>query len=268
MNTIKIFLFILVIIIVLIYFFKYKTLYFNENDILKYNLELVEKFANGKIDFDIIKNPNKNIYKYQTFYDVSIFPQLKSINYDVIKNELVYYLNNSNNNWIEWPEYDLWKNNNNNVNPSWKIIPFMSFGKWSQKNIKIFPNTFKQLENIKGLVSAGFSKLGPHTTLALHKGWGNLSNNVLRCHLGLIVPKKKCKIFVMGNSNDIMFQKNGKWIIFDDSLYHSASNEDEEKDRIVLILDIERPSHIFKGESDVENSEELNNFINEFNKNL
>ena len=237
-----------------------------KDEILKYNMALVDKFDKKEIPFKTLETPSKNITKYQTFYGLSVYPDLAKVNYGIIKNELVDYLKNGNDKWIEWPEYDLWKNKN--PESSWKIIPLMSFEKWSEKNTKLFPETTKQLQNINGLVSAGFSKLGPDTTLTLHKGWGNLSNNVLRCHLGLVVPENKCKIFVMGSENEEMVQKEGKWIIFDDSLYHSASNDDKKKDRVVLILDIKRPEYIPKGESDIDNSPELNNFIAEFNKNL
>lgn len=233
---------------------------------LKSNLQLVEKFKKNQLKFNTIDNPSKVIIKNQTFYDTTIFPNLSNINYNIVKNEFSDYLNKSNNNWIDWPEYNLWKNENSNS--SWKVIPLMSFGKWSEKYTKLFPKTAEQLRTIKGLVTAGFSKLGPKTKLTLHKGWGNLSNNVLRCHLGLSVPDNKCKVYVLGISNDVMIQKEGKWIIFDDSLYHSASNDDDIKDRIILLLDIERPEHIEKGVSDIENSYELNNFVAEFNKNL
>lgn len=233
---------------------------------LKKNLELVIQFDKKELIFKKFDKANDLMLKYQTFYDVSIYPELKNIDSSIIKNELIDYIQKSNNNWIEWPEYDLWKNKNKNKT-SWKIIPLMAFGKWSGPYTKKFPKTTSQLKNIKGLVTAGFSKLGPNTTLKLHKGWGDLSNNVLRCHLGLIVPKSKCKIFVIGSNNDMMYQKEGKWIIFDDSLYHSASNEDDSNDRIILLLDIYRPTNILKGESDIKNSSELNNFINEFNKN-
>jgi beta-hydroxylase len=245
----------------LLYFYQ-KTIDNDENNILQNNLLLVENFTNKKIIFNILKKPNKKITKYQTFYDVSIFPQLKQIKYQLIKNELDNYLKNTQTNWIDWVEYDLWKNNNNKS--SWKIIPLMCFGSWTNVNTNIFPNTINELKKIDGLVNAGFSKLGPNTTLTLHKGWGRLSNNILRCHLGIVVPTKTCKLFVIGSSNDIMYQKEGKLIIFDDSLYHSASNEHNTTDRIVLILDIKRPEYIEKGVSDVEDSEELNNFINEF----
>lgn len=237
-----------------------------KEEILKFNLDSVDKFSKKEIHFNTLDKPNKNITKYQTFYDISTFPELSTIKYNIIKDELLNHLNDSTYNWTDWPEYDLWKNKN--PNSSWKIIPLMAFGKWSSKNTNLFPKTTKELQNINGLMSAGFSKLGPNTTLTLHKGWGNLSNNVLRCHMGLVVPKNKCKVYVLGNSNDEMIQKEGKWLIFDDSLYHSASNDDNEKDRIILLLDIQRPDGIPKGESDIKNSDELNNFVEEFNKNL
>jgi len=236
------------------------------NESLRYNIDLVEKFKNKQLKFKTIENPKKELVSEQTFYDTSIFPDLENINYDIVKIELMNYLNNSNNGWIEWPEYDLWKKNE--PKSSWKVLPLMAFSKWSIKYTNIFPKTTEQLKKVNGLVSAGFSKLGSGTTLALHKGWANLSNNVLRCHLGLVVPENKCKVFVLGNSNDEMIQKEGKWIIFDDSLYHSASNEDEKKDRIILLVDIKRPDFLPKGYSDIQDSDELNNFVAEFNKNL
>jgi hypothetical protein len=254
-----------------------KNEYFSEEinqENLKKNLELVEKFDRKEIKFNELKKPNDQIQKYQTFYNPDIFPDLKFIDFLIVKNELNEYVKNFNNQWIEWPEYDLWNNNNkddkhinkNIHTASWNVIPLMAFSKWSNTNTKFFPKTVSELKNIKGLVSAGFSKLGPQTTLKLHKGWGDLSNNVLRCHLGIIVPNFKCKIFVVGSDTDMMYQEEGKWIVFDDSLYHSASNEHKTKDRIILLLDIKRPDNILKGESDVKNSSELNNFINEFNK--
>lgn len=217
--------------------------------------------SNKLISFNLIEEPDTKIYKDKTFYNISTFPQLKNINYPVIKNELLYYLNNSNE-WIDWPEYELW--NNDKVRSSWKVIPLMAFSKWSNKYKNIFPETIKELSKIEGLVNAGFSKLGPNSRLNPHKGWGKLSNHVLRCHLGLIVPENKCKIFVLGKSNDVMYQKENNWIIFDDSLIHCASNDDKTNERIVLILDIKRPGFIPKGKSKEKYTSELDNFINDY----
>ncbi len=233
---------------------------------LMQNLQLVDKFEKKELKFENIDNPSKEIVKFQTFYEPSIFPELSNVNYEIVKDEILNYLNSKKNNWLDWPEYDLWKNKN--TSSSWTVLPLMSFGKWSKKYTDLFPKTTEQLKNINDLVTAGFSKLGPETTLTLHKGWGNLSNNVLRCHLGLIVPDNKCKVYVLGNGNHEMTQKENKWVVFDDSLYHSASNTDSKKDRIILLLDIKRPEYIEKGTSDIQNSDELNKFVDEFNKNL
>jgi len=227
---------------------------------------------------NLIINPSTTISKYQTFYNVTIFPQLNLINKIPIHKEINDYIATTNK-WKDWGEYELWKGINPNA--SWTVLPLMAFGKWSQTNTKLFPKTTRELEKINelglGLVSAGFSKLGPGTQLSYHQGWGALSNMVLRCHLGLIVPESKCKVFVIGkNSNknttnnlrkDSMIQEKDKWIVFDDSLTHSASNDSGKAndDRIILLIDIMRPSNVAKGESNVIVSEELNNFVNEFN---
>ena len=236
-------------------------------------------YTNNIDNFQIITNPNINIQFQQEFYDKSIFPELDLINNSIIKKELIQYIHTINN-WTEWPEHELWKNNNTNLNSnsnsntnsniSWTIIPLIAFGKLCEKNAKLFPNTLNQLKKIPNLITAGFSKLGPGTKLSYHKGWAKLSNNVLRCHLGLIVPENKCMIMVTRNNNysnlsniKAMYQQENKWIIFDDSLYHSASNNSESY-RIVLILDIKRPTNIMTGTSNIEYSEELDNFMNEF----
>ena len=51
-----------------------------------------------------------------------------------------------------------------------------------------------------------------------------------------------------------------KIIVFDDSKLHYAQNNGS-KDRIILILDIDRPKNVKIGTSTVEDTAELNNFI-------
>lgn len=259
MQTLHIFIIIIIICIYLIYNNYFPSI---QDDKLS---DYVEKF-------EIIKIPNIKYKPLQEFYHTTIFPHLNLINSSIIKEELANYIKN-NNNWTEWPEYDLWKNNkkdNYNLQTSWTVIPLVAFTKPCEKNIKLFPNTMNQLKQIPNVITAGFSKLGPGTKLSFHKGWAKLSNNVLRCHLGLRVEKNKCKILVTKENNypnltniKAMYQQENKWIIFDDSLYHSATN-DSDQDRIVLILDIVRPPHVNLGTSDIAYSEELDNFMNEF----
>lgn len=223
-------------------------------------------FNRQKENFEtLINKPSKEI-KLKEFYHHSIYPELKNIDVNIIRQELSNYMKN-NNKWVEWPELNLWKNKD--IKSSWKVIPIKAFGKYANANVPLFPNTIKEVNKIPNVVTIGFSKLGPKTKLSWHQGWAKLSNNVLRCHLGLFVPKNQCKILVSQQGKqdpDVfasMIQENDKWIIFDDSLFHSATN-DSDMDRIVLILDIKRPANVPSGYSNVEYSEELDNFMNEF----
>lgn len=231
-----------------------------DNEIKK-NEKLVNLFFKDQLKFNLVE-PTDDIYQNKTFYKPEIYPELNNIDYNKVKLELEKYIKD-NDDWKDWPEYELWKNKNETF--EWKVIPLMCFGKWSDKYTKLFPETVSEIKNIPELVSVGFSKFGPKTRLELHKGWANLSNNCLRCHLGLKIPEDKCNIYVVGKTYDKMIQKEGKWIIFDDSLYHSADNNSNEE-RIILILDIKRPNNIYKGTSDVQESTELINFVKEFNK--
>jgi aspartyl/asparaginyl beta-hydroxylase (cupin superfamily) len=103
----------------------------------------------------------------------------------------------------------------------------------------------------------------PNTVLTPHKGWGNHSNYVLRCHYGLIVSKEGgCTVSVNGQTRS---HRNDEWIVFDDSLTHSARN-DSDTDRIVLIVDILRPKHVQMGTSMVKDTQELIQVVKEFHR--
>jgi hypothetical protein len=119
-------------------------------------------------------------------------------------------------------------------------------------------------------------------------GWGSHSNNVIRCHYGIIVPKL-CYVSVTNNiipplydndnikkssypnniykmGEEIVFHKQFEWLIFDDSKTHYAENMSNE-DRIVLIIDVERPKHIKKGVSEIGDTKELMELVKYYIKN-
>ncbi len=208
------------------------------------------------------------------FYNVNeIYPELNKI-YDNKTNEkIVNEIKNNiknNNFWVDWPEQNLYGTSNS----EWKVIPFFGFNEWCDENIDKFPETAKFIKNIKGLKTALISKLGPHTKLNEHRGWASLSNSSLRCHYGISVPHKLCFIGVGENEKmdfnslndldwEIKFHEEGKWMVFDDSKYHFASNISD-LDRIVLIIDIERPKNVKEGTSESNDTSELKNFINYF----
>jgi aspartyl/asparaginyl beta-hydroxylase (cupin superfamily) len=184
------------------------------------------------------------------FYDTSkIYPELILLDYNVIKDELM-----NNPLWSEWSERYLLSNNTD----KWTAIPIYSFEKWSEESTQ-FPKLTRILKNLKGLRTAGFSRLGPGTVLKMHRGFAELSNYVLRSHLGIDVPGvDKCGIRV---ENYRCYAKNGHWMTFDDSFEHSGFNSSD-KDRIILLIDLERPTHIPKGTSTVVFTKELVDHMN------
>jgi aspartyl/asparaginyl beta-hydroxylase (cupin superfamily) len=198
---------------------------------------------------------NKNTKLNNTFYNYNIFPQLNKIKdlHQQIINELPIAMNT----WIPWPETNLYP-----MTKSWTILPLNVFGIWSETNCKKMPVLAKFLKTIPNLKMALLSKMGPQTKLIPHRGWGFYSNNVLRCHYGLVIPKEPNSCYVSVDE-DIEYHAEGSWLIFDDSKLHFAENASD-SERIILIVDIERPKYIKKGDSKVGDTEELQTLVREF----
>lgn len=152
--------------------------------------------------------------------------------------------------WVEWPE-------NLSRHGRWSVVPFYGFGRWVPKNCRSCPTISGLLQHIPNLRTAILSRLAPRTTLAAHQGWGELANNVLRCHYVI-----KC---TTGNScflqveDERVYVQEARIYAFDDSKLHFAGNTGLD-DRIVLLLDIDRPSYICKGVSTVPFTPELEEF--------
>lgn len=215
-----------------------------------------------------LTSDTKQIKKDKLFYDIDeIEPQLKKI--DMVKNKILeetenIYLNNKL--WNEWVEKYLYDNSEPD---GWVIFPYYAFGIWVESNCDLCPEITKFLKSIKGLKLATLSRLKPHTKLNPHEGWASHSNHVIRCHYGLVVPEDSCYIYVQDIANEknsaIKYHKKFKWLAFDDAKTHYAENSSD-SDRIVLIVDIDRPKNIELGKSDVGDSNELMEIINYFKK--
>jgi hypothetical protein len=80
----------------------------------------------------------------------------------------------------DWPEGQLYDGR-------WDTFGLYAFGKKRHKNCALCPITTRVVEQIPGMVMAGFSRLGPGTHIKPHVGYGGWAQYVLRCHLGLIV---------------------------------------------------------------------------------
>jgi beta-hydroxylase len=183
------------------------------------------------------------------FDQKEIYPQLNVIheNRDIIMKELFDIKNKDPNLWHIWIENQL------------SVIPLYFFGKWSKKGMSLFPNTSKIIKNIPKIKTVAISKLKPQSQIQPHIGWGELANGILRCHYGLIVPHDSGCVC----DNWVVLHKDGEWLVFDDAKMHSSYNFSDE-DRIIIIIDMERPSHIKPGTSTVAYKKELLDFINSF----
>jgi len=203
----------------------------------------------------------------QPFYDYRlIYPQLGWIhnqNHKNIHTEMKQLLDTH---WMEWPEKELY--NHNNLDGSWTIIPLYGFGIWCKQFMNILPSLYDFLKKMKGLKVAVISKLKPFSKLNPHQGWGFHSNKVLRCHYGIVLPYKRTDSYICvmedfdSVDKSIQYHKQNDWIVFDDSKVHYAVNDSNEE-RIVLIVDLERPSLVEKGNAQNNSTEELLEFVSE-----
>lgn len=191
--------------------------------------------------------------KPQRFFETKeIYAKLYNSPTDEIQKEL-YNITKTDTDWVNWPEKELWDHNKN----SWKVFPIYGFNRWNKKNAEACPKTVQFIKSLgNNIISAGFSMLEPGVKLDVHRGWGPLSNNVLRSHL--LLTNTNCTLYVDGETRNLIYKN---WITFDDSLPHSAENLDKNI-RIVFLVDMIRPSNVPKGNSDVPYSSELDFFVN------
>ncbi|VXD10553.1 Aspartyl/asparaginyl beta-hydroxylase family protein, involved in Hassallidin biosynthesis [Planktothrix serta PCC 8927] len=128
-------------------------------------------------------------------------------------------------NFIDWPEKDIY-------NQGWEVFGLYAFGQRIEDNCRLCPQTTQLVEGIPGMMTAGFSSLAPGTYIGPHFG---VTQAVLRCHLGLIVPDE-CGIRV---DKETRSWQEGKCLVFDDTLEHEAWNKSG-KPRVVLLIDFQR----------------------------
>jgi beta-hydroxylase len=116
----------------------------------------------------------------------------------------------------------------------WKCFLFRFYGVDVPENRELCPKTAALLDQVPNVVSAGFSVLEPGMRLPVHSG---PVKGVLRYHLGMIVPQGDCGITVGGQTRG---WDEGKSFLIDDIFLHTAWN-DADSDRVVLLVDVERP---------------------------
>jgi len=193
------------------------------------------------------------------FYNVEdVYPELQNIH--KIRNLIIDEINNIDK-WENWPEKNLY-----DADGTWKIYPLYAFNIWVTDNCNQLPTLTKFIKSVPNIKLATLSKLSAGMKLTPHRGWGSHSNNVLRTHYGIDVPENKCYIKVSDDKREEkQYHQNDRWIVFDDSKTHMAENTSQ-SDRIVLIIDINRPSYVRRGTSEVGDTKELLDIIDYFAK--
>jgi Aspartyl/Asparaginyl beta-hydroxylase len=127
--------------------------------------------------------------------------------------------------------------------------------------------TLLQRPELRRLRTALFSRLAPGARLFAHTGWSDLANHVLRVHVPVLLPpastvhsrpeRSLCGLWVDGVVQTLA---PNELVCFDDSKMHWAFNYDAEE-RVVLILDFERPADVPPGTATGGHTEELDRFI-------
>ncbi len=118
----------------------------------------------------------------------------------------------------------------------WKTFVLFGFGQRLEKNTQLAPRTAEILETVPNLQTAMFSILAPGYHIPAHTG---VTKGILRCHLGLIIPKdhEKCRIRV---DDTVTAWKPGEIFVFDDTFEHEVWNDTDEE-RVILLFDFDRP---------------------------
>jgi beta-hydroxylase len=126
---------------------------------------------------------------------------------------------------VPWPERELYGR-------GWEVVGLYAFARKLNEMCARCPETARLVEAIPGMTTAGFSLLHPGTHILPHRGY---TTDVLRCHLGLLVPDG-CSMRVGGETRQWV---EGQCLVFDDTNEHEVWHRGD-KPRVVLLLDFAR----------------------------
>ena len=177
--------------------------------------------------------------------------------------------------WTAWPERNHYGDEQSSGDPevpaSWTVFPLcytfpandLSRRKFVDKTCAFVPETTRLLVSLgPALRTALFSRLNPRTRLNTHTGWSDLANHVLRVHIPLAVPGGDYSAGLCGTWVDgcVETHEAGRIVCFDDSKVHRAYNYSDEE-RVVLIVDLLRPSTLPPGHAVGGHTDALDEFI-------
>ena len=201
------------------------------------------------------------------FYDPTQFAFLKPLqdNWKAIRQE---FLEVAKSRTHPWPETNLfqtttYKNDEEakvTDGEGWNVFGLYAFNKKRTDNCKLCPLTAGVIEAFPYQVrTAAFSILVPGAHILPHSGYVGYSDRVLRCHLGLQIPKgagvgsefkptswseadalKPREGCFLRAGDEKWGWDDGELLVFDDTHVHEAWNFTQEE-RVILLLDFTRP---------------------------
>jgi hypothetical protein len=204
---------------------------------IKYIILLIIIFIGFSLIYKLWHGPKINRY----FYDIADInkPSLNRLKFLEPAKKEILDMSSQSITWYPWTESKLYKDESKKM----YVIPLYGFGIW-HPGLLNYPSIISYLKSIPSLKLAYILKIPPQLVLEKHRGWGYYSNDIIRCQYGISVPKN-CFISV---DNQKRFYDKNKWIIYDYSKIHFMANLSFD-DLILLVIDIDRPTNIIKGES-------------------
>lgn len=184
-------------------------------------------------------NSHQDLYQgnQPCFYDPSKIEGLDRLEraYEVIYKELEENLSDERRRAICFDKWGLKRQ------AGWRQIELEIYGVEYPERARLFPETLRVLNGIRGVSTIYFSHLSPRTRIKAHVGD---TDAYFRVHLGLKIPAAlpDCGIEVAGQQQS---WQEGKCLAFNDIYFHSAWNDTDEE-RVVLIVDILRPEFLDK----------------------
>ncbi len=163
-----------------------------------------------------------------------VLEELNNLLYNEVENSVNYF--------TPWHESEIYDG-------QWDVYGLYAFGKELKENCKRCPKTAALVKSIPGMTTARFSALATETHILPNVGY---TDEVLRCHLGLVVPDtipdydRRSSIILTANTCGMMvdgefyYWRPGKAFVFDDTLEHSAWNWGN-RTRYILLIDFKRP---------------------------
>ena len=122
---------------------------------------------------------------------------------------------------------------------NWKTFFLYGFGSPLPKNCAQAPVTASIIAKVPKVHTAWISILTPGYHIPPHTG---VTKGILRAHMGLILPKDRenCRI---RSGDQWKTWEEGKIFVLDDTYEHEVRNDTDE-DRVVLLLDFNRPMRL------------------------